>query len=298
MIPNKKPKLFGVVSAKWYPLLTDNVGEAPTYGPAIDLPGIQAISVGDNSQEIEGRGDERIMEVEYVDDKSDIGFDLLYAPFDLMASINGGVVADGADDSTYHGPGPDDIGNYGKIEAVTKPRKEKLIIHKCRGRLFFAGLTGGQFNNCSFKGTAVHTTGNVHDGKPRRFSLKQSSAAMTLGGISQVVSLAVAGAVTTAGNATVVVTTAGMTGSPKTKSVAVALNDSAAVVAQKVREALAADTAVNAIWTIGGAGTVVTLTRTTPAANDATALVTIADGTSVGITSASSTITVAGVAVS
>lgn len=295
-VPDKKPSLFGVVSAKWYPLLTDVAGSAPTYGPAKDMPGIKAISIDDNSSEVEGRGDERIVDVEYVDDKSGIGFQLHNVPFELMESINGGAIADGSDDATYHGAAPDDVGNYGKIEALTKNRLRKLIIHKVRGRLYVAGLTGGQFAEATFKGTAVHTTGNVYGDKPRRFSWKQANTAMTLGGISQVLTLAFAGTVTTAGNASLTVITAGMTGTPKTITYAVALNDSDAVACQKAREALAADAAVSGIWTVGGAGTDLTLTRTVAAANDATAKVSIANGTCAGLTAADSTITTAGVA--
>lgn len=297
-VPNKKPSLFGVVSAKWYPLLTDEAGAAPTYGPALDMPGIKAISVNDNLQEIEGRGDERVLDVEYVDDNTGIGFQLHNVPFVLAESMNGGAVVDGADDSTYHGPGPDDVGNYGKIEALTKNRKFKLIIHKVRGRLTVAGLTGGQFSEATFTGTAIHTAGNVHDGKPRRFGWRQANTAMTLGGIAQEVTLTVAGTVTTAGNATVTVTKAGMSGSPKAVTVAVALNDSAAVIAQKAREALAADATVGATGTFAGAGTAVVWKFAAAAANDATAKLAIATGTSVGITASESSITAAGVAAS
>ena len=91
---------------------------------------------------------------------------------------------------------------------------------------------------------------------------------------------------TTAGNATFTVTAAGMTGSPKAISVAVALNDSAAVVAQKAREALAADSAVTAKFSVGGYGAIVELTALTAAANDSTLNIVIANGTCAGLTAA------------
>jgi phage tail sheath gpL-like len=88
-----------------------------------------------------------------------------------------------------------------------------------------------------------------------------------------------------------------MTGSPKAITVAVALNDSAAVVAQKIREALAADTAVTALFAVGGIGTAVTLTKKTAAANDTSLNIAIANGTCAGLTAAPfSDNTVAGVA--
>jgi len=115
-------------------------------------------------------------------------------------------------------------------------------------------------------------------------------------GVAQVETATAAGTVSTAGNASVVVTAAGMTGSPKTISVAVALSDDASAIAGKIRTALAADTAVTALFSISGATDKVILTRLTPVANDTTLNIAIADGTSVGVTTAaSSTDTTAGV---
>ena len=87
----------------------------------------------------------------------------------------------------------------------------------------------------------------------------------------------------TAGNASVVVTAAGMTGSPKTVSVTLATNDDEATVASKIRAALTADTAVNGFFTVSGAGAAVVLTARTVAANDATLNIAISDNTSVGL---------------
>lgn len=89
-----------------------------------------------------------------------------------------------------------------------------------------------------------------------------------------------------AGNATVIVTAAGLTGSPKTYSVAVANNDTASQVATKVRAALSADSAVTALFTVGGSGANVVLTRLVNAANDSTLNLSIANGTCSGLTSA------------
>jgi predicted phage tail component-like protein len=103
-------------------------------------------------------------------------------------------------------------------------------------------------------------------------------------GVLQVETATVVGTITTAGNATVVVTASGMTGSPKTISVAVALSDTATLVAGKIRTALSADSNVNAKFTVGGTGTTVILTAKTVAANDATLNISIANGTCVGLT--------------
>ncbi len=118
-------------------------------------------------------------------------------------------------------------------------------------------------------------------------------------GVAQVETATAAGTVTASGNATVVVTAAGMTGSPKTISVPVLNGDLAATWAGKVRTALAADTAVAALFTIDGTTTAIRLTRKPTAtytvgstsvplyaANDATLNISLDNGTCTGITTA------------
>lgn len=120
-----------------------------------------------------------------------------------------------------------------------------------------------------------------------------------------------AGGITTSGNATVTVTAAGMTGTPKAISVALTTtaHTTATLIATAIKAALNADTAVTALFTVGGTGATVSLTRkvtatfTVPggtlnfyADNDATLNIALADDTCVGITTAAtSTNTTAGV---
>jgi len=117
--------------------------------------------------------------------------------------------------------------------------------------------------------------------------------------VAQVETATVVGTITTAGNATVIITAAGMTGSPKTKSVAVALNDTASLVAGKIRTALIEDVDVSALFVTSGSGATVVLTRNTAAANDATLNINIDNGTCAGLTAApTSANTTAGIAIS
>ncbi len=114
---------------------------------------------------------------------------------------------------------------------------------------------------------------------------------------AQIETLMVLGAITAsgAGNATVIVAAAGMTGSPRTVSVAVANSDTAAIVAGKVQAALTADGDVGGFFTVTNpAGADVVLTAITAAANDPTYQITIANGTCAGLTAATSTHTTAG----
>ena len=138
-----------------------------------------------------------------------------------------------------------------------------------------------------------------------------SASTAWVAGAAQVTTATAAGTVSAGGNASVVVTSAGMAGSPKTLAVAVATSDTPTLWAAKVRTALAADAAVAARFTVGGSTTAIVLTRKPTAtfvvpsetgtlaiyaANDATLNVALATGTATGITAAAtSAATTAGV---
>lgn len=119
-------------------------------------------------------------------------------------------------------------------------------------------------------------------------------------GTAQVETATAAGSITGSGNASVIVTAADMTGSPKTVSVAVLAGDTAATWAGKVRTALAADADVSALFTVSGTSTAIILTRKPTStyaingtsvnvfpANDSTLNISLSNGTSTGITTAS-----------
>jgi hypothetical protein len=101
----------------------------------------------------------------------------------------------------------------------------------------------------------------------------------------------------TSGDATVTTTCTGMTGSPIATTVAVLNTDSADGVATKIRTELNLNANITALFTIGGSGPYVTLTKKIPAANIADLNIAVADDTSAGITDdATSDNTQAGVA--
>lgn len=120
-------------------------------------------------------------------------------------------------------------------------------------------------------------------------------------GVAQVETATAAGTITTTGNMTCTITSAGMAGSPLAVSVPVVTGDTAATWAGKVRAALAANSVLAERFTISGTSTAIILTRkplrsfTVPggvlpvyAANDTTLNIALADDTSAGITEAAS----------
>jgi len=167
---------------------------------------------------------------------------------------------------------------------------------------WFTGTLPAAIADTSSAGTAsIHggaTTVSLVDGMG--VIQIDGDAAAWLSGVAQVETATVvtASGATTAGDATVIVTAAGMTGTPKTLNVALLLTDNtAALVATKIRAALAADTAVSAKFTVGGTGAAIVLTKKVKAANDTTLNVSIDNGTCAGLTTAASSAdTTAGVA--
>lgn len=111
----------------------------------------------------------------------------------------------------------------------------------------------------------------------------------------QVETSTVVGTISTAGNATVIVTAKELVASPVTFPVAVAMSDTASQVATKIRTALQANADLVKVYTVGGTSADVVLTRIVASENDATLNVSVANGTCAGLTNAlSSTNTTAG----
>jgi len=136
----------------------------------------------------------------------------------------------------------------------------------------------------------------VSSSRYKDFSAVLTKAGVPTSGVLQVETAVVVGTITLGGNAKFTVTAAGMTGSPKDISVAVALNDTAAQVAGKARAALAADDDVTVLFSVGGTGANVALTRLESKANDGTLNIAYDNDTCTGLTpDATSTHSVAGV---
>lgn len=116
-------------------------------------------------------------------------------------------------------------------------------------------------------------------------------------GTAQVETHTVAGTITGAGNAKVIVTSVLLPNGAKTVTFAVANTDTASQVATKARAALTADTDISPYFTVSGAGADIVLTAKTQAVNDATLKMETNNDTSTGLTNTTvSANTTAGVA--
>lgn len=106
----------------------------------------------------------------------------------------------------------------------------------------------------------------------------------------------VAGTVTGAGNATVVITAAGL--DTMTFSVPVHVDETAAIVAASIRRVLKADPVISSLWTVSGTAAYVVLTQRNYYGNDSTLNISVDNGTCTGLTTAgTSANTTAGTAI-
>jgi hypothetical protein len=107
-------------------------------------------------------------------------------------------------------------------------------------------------------------------------------------GVTQIETATVVGTIgaSGAGNATVVVTAFGMPNSPKTLSVAVSNDDTASLVAGKIRDACITDSDIAGFFTVSGSTNQIILTCRVASANDPTLNISIDNGTCTGLTAA------------
>lgn len=137
----------------------------------------------------------------------------------------------------------------------------------------------------SGSGTNIILTANVVAANDSTLNISLAN------GTSNGIATAATSANTTAGhagsgNATVIVTSSIVSGSPLTVSVPVVVGDTASTWAGRVRTALNMTTAVTTHFTVSGSSTKIILTAKVAAADDATLNISLADGTSNGITAA------------
>ena len=131
----------------------------------------------------------------------------------------------------------------------------------------------------------------IQDGDTLTWNASTGAVTGTVAGTAQVetATIVAASGATTAGDLNVTVTSALVTGSPLLIPVALLLTDNtASLVATKVRAALNATTAITDHYTVGGTGATYSLTTkaVNHAANDTTLNLAHANGTCAGITTA------------
>lgn len=92
--------VYDVNDAKVYPLLTDVVGASPTYGAAVDLPGIAAFSADPNLVTAELKGDATIVAKKGRTDRMNVACTYDKLSTDALKVLLGGVTGDTASTQT------------------------------------------------------------------------------------------------------------------------------------------------------------------------------------------------------
>lgn len=88
--------VYDVHDFKIYPLLTDADGASPTYGAAVDVPGIAEVGLDPNFVTAELKGDARVMARKGRVDRVSISATYGKLSLDVLKVLLGGVVSDTA----------------------------------------------------------------------------------------------------------------------------------------------------------------------------------------------------------
>lgn len=85
-------KVLELKDAKVFPLTADPAGGTPTYGAAVDIPGILKLDVSPNMVSKELQGDSVLLDIYSKVESVDIGIDNAILPLDVLALLMGGAV--------------------------------------------------------------------------------------------------------------------------------------------------------------------------------------------------------------
>jgi hypothetical protein len=162
MAANSSTISFDVQDCKVYPVTAD-VSGGITYGAAVDVPGIQEVSVEPNFISVELKGDGKVLAKKGKVDR--LNFSATYSELSLpvLATIFGGSVAtagaDDAEEATYEFDGQS-LPNF-KIEFLVNDLESDLaemvfVLNKCQitGGTIFSGSTDN-FSTPSFDAEAI-----------------------------------------------------------------------------------------------------------------------------------------------
>ncbi len=159
--------IYDVNDCKVYPMLTDVAGASPTYGAAIDVPGISTISAEPNLVTAELKGDARVIAKKGRTDRINVSATYGKLSLDALAVLMGGSTGDTASTQAgYRLSSPAPL-PYFKLEAQIQDLDVgigslRLIVWKCQ-------ITGGtllntssdNFNQPSFDAEGIAIEGTI-----------------------------------------------------------------------------------------------------------------------------------------
>jgi hypothetical protein len=136
--------VYDIHDAKIYKLLTDPVGGSPTFGPAVDVPGMAEFSVDPNFVTQELKGDAKVIAKKGRADRFTVSVTYGKIALDVQGVLMGGTITDTGTTPAMVGewsmPGTNSL-QYFKMEASIEDvelglQQVQVILYKCQ-------LTGG-----------------------------------------------------------------------------------------------------------------------------------------------------------
>lgn len=89
-----RSKVFAVKDARIAKLTADAAGAAPTYGTALDVPGIKSVTVGGDVTSVELRGDNKALDGDSFLSSVSVSFEYAKLDLDVLGVLLGGTVVD------------------------------------------------------------------------------------------------------------------------------------------------------------------------------------------------------------
>ena len=159
--------VFCVSDLKILPLSTDVVGSAPTYGTAVDIPGIKNLKMSKNISEKESKGDEKVLDTETTFQYVDVSWENAEVSLDALKAIEGTaavVQTTGTPNTASIIESGDDKSAYFQIQCKAKRGSNVAAVgvqlYKVRGTLSY-DFVGEDYAVCSFKGKAIPCKGTI-----------------------------------------------------------------------------------------------------------------------------------------
>lgn len=87
-------KVFAVTDCKVRALTADPAGGSPTYGAAVDVPGIKSVAITGTVETKRLRGDNRLLDADSVLTEVNVSIEYAKLSLDFLAVLLGGTVAD------------------------------------------------------------------------------------------------------------------------------------------------------------------------------------------------------------
>lgn len=181
MTLSKQTIVIGIDDAKIFELTQDD-GNALTYGAAIDVPGIQKIEMTPNITEKALRSDEKVLDYYVKMDCISWAFYSAKISLEVLAILEGGTISTtGSSPNQEHTYSINGVPKYFKFEAKANYSAGEVgdfhqRLYKCKTNNVDVQYTASDYAIVSASGVAIPTT---HDGRIKDYVINETAAAIS-----------------------------------------------------------------------------------------------------------------------